>query len=86
MNLRKYIDVPVFVYTDEEISIEELGLDLSEDAGLNETEDRRFWTIDSVFKNRKDPEYSSFYSGGVSFVTPYSMKKMTELIEGALNG
>lgn len=81
MRFKHSIMIPVFIYTDEEMEIQKLGLEKG-DEGLNETEDRAFWSIDSAYPEKKHPENTVFHCSGECFVTPIQFKKFVKTING----
>lgn len=73
--------IPVFVYTDEEMESQKLGLDDDDDAGFEKIETRAFWVIDYANVFREDSTKTSFYVNGDSFVTPQFFKEFVKIID-----
>ena len=82
--LKTPIMIPVFEYTEEENKLAELDL-YSDSLGFEKTQQRAFYSIDSVFSYDDERGYAAFYSGGSSFVSPMSVRDLTHTINTHIN-
>ena len=79
MRFKKALEIPVFVYTKQELEVQKLGLD-DEEIGYTETQNRSFWCIDSAYKDYDNPERTIFSVGGNTFICPTEYKLFVEII------
>jgi hypothetical protein len=72
------VEIDIAFYTDEELELKELNLEISNKIEL--WEKRTFYTIDWVMEDRGDKRYSNFGSAGDSFVTNTSYKDFKQML------
>ena len=80
MTFKKAIWLPVFIYDEEEIRLNEMGLG-NDDDGFNETEQRAFWNIDWACKDSKMKNVTAFTCNGDSFYTPIGIEEFVKMID-----
>lgn len=78
MNLKQPIEIPVYEYTAEELAAVKAGVD-SDVLGYSDFTMRKYLTIDSWWYNKRQ-KCMAFYSGGDSFLTPFTEEQLEELI------
>ncbi len=80
MRFKKAILIPIYVYTNEEIELESIGLGDEDKAGWQKIELRAFWCIDSASKARGDSNKTLFYVNGETYYTLKTIKEFIDLI------
>ena len=82
MNLKIGVAIPVFEFTEEETASLKLGLISEDDArvGFEKVVERIFWAVDSAYTYDEETQYSAFYSGGTSFISPMELDDLIKLI------
>lgn len=79
MNFKKAILLPIFEYTEEEMTSRNLGIE-NEEHGMDQISIRAFWTIDAAWKEQHRSENTCFISGGEIFITRKVLKDFVDLI------
>lgn len=80
MRFKKAILIQIFIYTDEELKMQDIGISDDND-GLKELETRAFWCIDSANRFKEDHKMTAFFVNGDSYVTPMDIQDFIKKID-----
>lgn len=80
MRFTEPLFIEVFEYTEEEEKLLELDIP-NQELGFEKCSRRAFFSIDSAFVFDEELEYTGFFSGGSSFVTPVKFSRFLSTLK-----